>query len=250
MRSEARAPTVLLTRQEQDTILLRAALEAKGVDVLSLPCLRVEPVADSSELRQALRALEPGDWLVMTSRYAVDAVVRAVPANAIRARVAVAGPASAQRAREAGFVPWQPDQADAVGIARGLAPSGKVLWPRTDIADGALARDLRARGFEVLEVVAYRTLPGIDGDPTAVRRGLERSAIDAVAFFSPSAVDGLLTAVPAELVARTALVASGRTTAAHVRARLDRDPLVAEEISIAGMARVIERALEVAHAHA
>jgi uroporphyrinogen-III synthase len=243
MSSHLRGVTVLLTRQAPENSLLAEALARDGAETIALPCIRIEHLADSGELAAALRALGADDWLVLTSRYAVDAVLRAVRPDELRARIAVVGPATAHRCAESGLVTWRPSRPDGSRLARELPfDRGAVLHARADIADGALARELRTRGARVGEVVAYRTVIGAAGDVSDVRRRLESGAVAVVAFFSPSAVDGLLAAVSPHLVARTRIVAAGVATARRVLERLGQEAITAEDTRTANVAGAIERA--------
>ncbi len=70
-----------------------------------------------------------------------------------------------------------------MGAAGGVAV-GTVLFPRAESVVGHLARGLRAKGWTVDEVIAYRTVadePGPDAVAAAARA-------DAVVFTSPSTV--------------------------------------------------------------
>jgi len=89
----------------------------------------------------------------------------------------------------------------------------KVLMPRADIGREVIADDLRARGAEVTDVVAYRTIvaePEREGEPDVYHMLLERH-LDVVTFTSPSAVRHfvrVLGAEPAADLLRTTIVAS------------------------------------------
>ena len=76
----------------------------------------------------------------------------------------------------------------------------KVLLPRADIGREVVADELRKRGADVTEVVAYRTVavePERDGEPDIYRMLLERR-IDVVTFTSASAVRNFVRLLGAE----------------------------------------------------
>ena len=88
-----------------------------------------------------------------------------------------------------------------------------MLLPRSDIGREVISEELKKRGAEVTEVVAYRTV-AVDlereGGPDIYRMLLDRK-IDVVTFTSPSAVRNLVSLLGAEPAAdllRTTVVAS------------------------------------------
>jgi uroporphyrinogen-III synthase len=203
--------TVVLTRQSADNAELASRLRARGVRVVELPCVRVEALADARELAAELDALREEDWLVVTSRHGADAVARcAVP----RSLVAAIGDATAARLRAHGLaVAFQPSEASGAALARELpSPTGIVLLARSDRALPDLPAQLRERGASVREVVAYRTVVDARGDVAHVRTLLDGSEPVAVVFHSPSAVEGMVRAIEASLVARAAIHVVGQTT--------------------------------------
>ena len=75
-----------------------------------------------------------------------------------------------------------------------------MLLPRADIGREVVADELRRRGADVTEVIAYRTVivdPEREGEPDIYRMLLERR-IDVVTFTSPSAVRNLVRVLGAE----------------------------------------------------
>jgi uroporphyrinogen-III synthase len=124
------------------------------------------------------------DWICVTSSSAIAFLESALASNAAlaKASVAVVGERSAERLERIGLAPTLEPAASAhalsVAIAGHLKPHSRILWPRGDRSD-ELARELRARGCEVVDPIVYET------------RSLgERAApeSEAVFFASPSAV--------------------------------------------------------------
>jgi uroporphyrinogen-III synthase len=211
--------TVVLTREPADNAELASRLRARGVNVVELSCVRAEPLEDTRALAAELAALGEDDWLVVTSRHGADAVARcAVP----RSPVAAIGDATAARLRAHGWpVAFQPSEASGAALAGELPePTGVVLLARSDRALPDLQELLRDRGASVREVVAYRTVVGARGDVAQVRALLDASEPVAVVFHSPSAVEGMVGAIDAPLVARAAIQVVGQTTLRAARAAL------------------------------
>ena len=153
----------------------------------------------------------------------------------------LAGPEGSARARRRQAVRRRPGDGRAAGgyrlkvdltppeyraeaILRALSESGdvrgkRILLPHADIGRELLADELRKKGADVTEVVAYRTV-AVDaereGEPDVYRMLLERS-IDVVTFTSASAVRNFVRIVGAEpaadLLATTVVACIGPVTA-------------------------------------
>lgn len=236
MSSELAGRTVILTREAPDNAALAARLRRESAEVVELPCVRIEALADTRPLCDAIAALRDEDWLVLTSRHGADAVARCGPA---RAAVAVIGHATAERWRAHGLrVDFEPTVATGERLARELpARGGIALLARSDRALPDLPRILRGRGFVVREVVAYRTVAAAQGDIGRVRALLAAHERPIVMFHSPSAVAGLLAAIDVLLVARASIRVSGRSTLRAVQDALGVDAdvsLIEEEAAYVG----------------
>jgi len=79
-----------------------------------------------------------------------------------------------------------------------VGPGDRVLLLRGDLADHELPDALRARGAEVDDVVAYRTVEAPDSSRRLLRRAIEAGRVDAVLFTSGSTVRGLVALAAAE----------------------------------------------------
>jgi uroporphyrinogen-III synthase len=109
--------------------------------------------------------------------------------------------------------------ARALIAARAVAGQ-RVLVPRAQDGRTDALELLRAAGAEVVEVIAYRTVPTAADDPAVVRGAelLRRGEATVCAMFAPSQVTALAAIVgPLDVVA-TAFCAIGETTAAALRA--------------------------------
>ncbi len=214
---------VILTRPSGENAGLAAALRSRGHEVIELPCIATWPLEDDRELREALRALTPGDRLVVTSRAGAVAVVGA--AAEISAPVATVGARAARTLRAAGV---RVDRVAATGRQLGAEleiPPGLVLLARSDRALPDLPALLVARGARIRLVIAYRTVASQDGDAERACALLKGGAALVVA--SPSAVDALVDRLGAGAVSRARLIATGPTTAARLQERIGRPATVA-----------------------
>ena len=140
-------------------------------------------------------------------------------------RLCTVGPSTASRLQRYGIrVDLTPAEFRADALTEALKASGslkgqRILMPRADIARDRLAEELREAGAEVVDVVAYRTIPG---ERRARRRYdiyrmlLDRQ-IDAVTFASASAVRNFVAMLgqeqAADLLHSTVVASIGPVTA-------------------------------------
>ncbi len=221
--------TVVVTRSRDQTPRLSAALAASGATVVELHAIEIVDAADGGAALVAAAAdLVHGryGWVAVTSQNAVQRLVDALAALGDRpvphsVRFAAVGSATAGALREAGIEPAVvPPEAvsDALVEAFGAPPDGSgpsrtVLFPRAERVRGALAEGLRAKGWEVDEVVAYRTVAG-SPEPDAVATA---HRVDAVAFTSSSTVERTVELLGRDGVPPT-VVSIGPVTSATARA--------------------------------
>lgn len=191
-------------------------LTDRGARPTVVPVIEFAPPDDVRPVDEALRRLAQGryDWLTVTSATTVLAlssraavVAGGTPPEALaavvdRTPVAAVGPATGRALERAGVVPTLTPTGER--SARGLAaelpapsgPPGRVLVPQSDLADATLADGLRAKGWGVDVVVAYRTVTGaVPGHE--VREDVRAGWFDAVLLSSGSTVTGLLELVGA-----------------------------------------------------
>jgi Uroporphyrinogen-III synthase len=107
---------------------------------------------------------------------------------------------------------------DGIAAEIPLERGDRILLARTDIADGRLPDQLRARGAVVDDVVAYRTVeaPGASREPLA--EAFATGPFDALVFTSGSTIRGLLASLAPQqrrMALRSVACCIGPTTA-HV----------------------------------
>jgi uroporphyrinogen-III synthase len=251
---------VLVPRATDGPDPLAIALTAAGAEPVTVPLIQTVPPEDPTELDDVLLLLGIGyyGWLAVTSGAAVPVLVdRAQKTGATLAslvegmRVAAVGLATARALRDAGVhVDLMPHRASSVAellaawSALPTPPDGapadtRVLVPHGDLAAATLSEGLRARGWTVEEVVAYRTVPGprpdegtradwSDGRIGAVVLTSGSSARNLAELLGPPAPGTLVvclgpsTATVAErLGLRVAAVAAQQTPAGLVAALID-----------------------------
>ena len=116
-------------------------------------------------------------------------------------RLCTVGPATAERLATYGLtVDLVPEEHRADGVVTALTSrealaERRILLPRGDLARDTLPTRLREAGAEVVDVVAYRTVPAGDDPDTGpdVFKVLLEQEIDVVTFTSASSVRNLVT---------------------------------------------------------
>ncbi len=218
--------TVVVTRSGRRADGLLDALARAGAHALELPLTeQVDPADGGAALRAAAATVHDDTWVVFTSINAVDRFMAELrDARALAPTlVAAVGPATADALRHAGVEPdLVPDAHSAGGLVDSFpSPSGAthaVLFPSADIAPETIDIGLRAKGWSVRRVEAYRTVACDAPEPELLERV---AAADALTFTATSSVDAFLalrTPEGAPVAAPAHIVCIGPTTAAAARA--------------------------------
>jgi hydroxymethylbilane synthase len=219
-------PTVIVTRARERAAATVLALVDRGFAPLVVSAIRTDPRLDAASASELLDRLETADWVVVTSRTTVDALVRAAAACGRRldghgARWAAIGPATERALAAARIaVDFRPDEATAVRVAETLPVRAgtRVALPGGDLADPGPATTLARRGATVEASVVYGTTVAPDGVAAVLAMHLRTAPPPvAVVVASPSAVRGWLALAEAADVLAVArsipLVPIGPTTA-------------------------------------
>jgi len=248
--------TVVVTRASEQARDLLDRLVASGAEVVAAPTIEIlDPVDGGAELVEVLAGPVSYDWLVVTSPNGAERVLDALGHAGGNAhtggdghtgslgagvRVAAIGPGTAEVLARAGLsVDLQPERyvAESLLEAFGDPPpgGGRVLLARAAVARDVLPDGLRARGWTVDVVDAYRTVGARYDDDTRARVG----AADAITFTSSSTVRNFVDAMggsgPALAHVPPIVVCIGPVTAATAEELGFRVTAVAEEHTIDGL---------------
>lgn len=195
--------TVVITRAKAQSATLHAALVARGATVVEVAVMTIDAPADGgTALRDAVAHLGRYDWIVLTSPNGVDAFMAAVRAvrgaidghGAVDVPVAVVGSGTAARLSTFGLLASLiPDRFVAEGLVDAFPdafPSApgrarRVLVAQAEAARDVVAEGLRAKGWLVDAVVAYRSVAA-PVTPESIARARDA---DAIAFTSASTVE-------------------------------------------------------------
>lgn len=225
-------PRVLLVRADGGTDRDAELLQQAGVSYLADPYLTIRTSSDALACPRAVEALAgiavTANWLIVTSRNAVESLSELSSADALRQalvdgqlrglRVAAVGEVTAEAAVAAGARDVEvPEVSTAAGLAAHLLAThlpGRCVLPRGNIAMKGLAESLRAADWEVTDPIVYET--HIVEDRPVSADAAARGEFAAVVLRSPSAARALAHFIP-QLPASTVVVCGGPTTAAEAQ---------------------------------
>jgi uroporphyrinogen III methyltransferase/synthase len=248
---------VLVTRPREQAGELVDLLETLGAEAIEASLIRIVPPEDFAALDHACQTVANFDWIVFSSVNSVDAFMARLREAALDLRalngvkVCAVGTATSSRLASAGFrVDLVPKEFNAEAVVHALTASAnpvglKVLFPRADIGREVVPEELRKRGAEVTEVIAYRTVasdPERDGEPDIYRMLLDHR-IDVVTFASPSAVRNFVKAFgdeqSADLLRATVVACIGPVTAEAAAQHNITATVIPKEYTSPALARAI-----------
>lgn len=233
------ALTVVVTRAKDRAVALVAALEEAGAAVFELPVVVTgAPVDGGAALRAALSRRQDLAWTVFTSPVAVQRTLAELRDARDLAGIALAavGPSTAEALAAHGLVAdLVAEPADAEGLVAAMPQASgsamRVLYPCSESARAVVGPGLAAKGWDVEQVVAYRTVP-ID---SAGEDDLESaSRADVVTFTSPSTVSGFVGLMAGRHLPGVVACTGPVTAEAAVRAGLSVD-VVADQPGVGGL---------------
>ena len=231
---------VLITRARHQAAELAAAFAEAGAEVEVLPLLEVVAPEDPEPLRRATADVTSYDWLVFTSRNAVDAFLPRVESTwPGGVRVAVIGRATERAALRAGLAPaLVARRSVAEGLVEELGPhlasGARILVPQAADARPAVVDGLRALGARVTAVEAYRKVRPSEA-AERFRELVADGPLGWIAFTSPRFVRELVGLVGDDWARRRGAlraISIGPTTTAELIAQgVDADRHIAEAAS-------------------
>ncbi len=191
---------ILVTRARSQASALSQQLSALGAEVIEVPLATISGPVSVAELDQLCASSAP-DWLAFTSANAVEhwwTRLRALGRDGrslAGCQVAVVGEGTAAALRERGLHPdLIADPAQAASLAQQLLTAGPerahIALPQADNARPILADTLRAGGWHVTTVVAYRAVPIAEPDLS------ECVQLHAATFASAATAERLVAALP------------------------------------------------------
>lgn len=205
---------IVITRAADQSDTFAAKLQTLGAVPLAYPCIAIMPVMPPEGVLTAAY-----DWLILTSvntaRFLADVPLTVGAVAAVGTQTAAA--CEQYLGRKVDAIPsafYASYLPDALPDLTGK----RVLLPQSELADEALAENLRARGAVVTVVTLYRNVIGSGGvDLPAL---LAAGTVDCVTFTSASTVNNCLVRLgdAATLLQKTPIACIGDQTAKAAKA--------------------------------
>ncbi len=192
---------VLVTRPKHQAKEVIAKLRKSGAKVIHIPLIEIaEPSDKFRSLDRAISHIERYDWLIFTSRNAVERFFNRLPLPwrervAMRGNFAAVGPATAAALKERGIkkviVPRKNNySADGlVAVLKRYSFKGKrVFFPCAKKAKDILPAWFKKQGARLDKVEAYRTVIPRNTDVKRLKGLISEGKVDEVLFYSDSAI--------------------------------------------------------------
>ncbi|MEZ2121753.1 MULTISPECIES: uroporphyrinogen-III synthase [unclassified Corynebacterium] len=244
---------VLVPRAKEQAAAMSTRLATHGAIPQEVPTISVEPPRNPAQMERAVKGIVEGryQWIILTSVNAVKALWSKMTEFGLDARsfagirIAAVGHKTAAAIRDLGITPEltpRVNNQNAAGLVEvfpdydsDLDPVGRVLLPRADIATETLVEGLVDLGWEVDDIVAYRTVRA--APPSAeIREMIKSGGFDAVCFTSSSTVRNLV-GIAGKPHQRTIIACIGpmaAATATELGLRVDVQP------EVAGVAELVD----------
>ncbi|KAG8494169.1 hypothetical protein CXB51_011818 [Gossypium anomalum] len=219
-------PKVVVTRERGKNTKLIDALAEHGINCLELPLIQHSQGPDSDRLASVLSAETAFDWIVITSPEAGSVFLEAWKAAGkpnVRIGVVGAGTASIfenlkQSSKQSLHVAFAPSKATGKVLASELPMDGNkkctVLYPASVKASNEIEEGLSHRGFQVLRLNTYTTVPVDDVDHIVLEKA---QSAPVVAVASPSAVRSWVNLISEPDSWSNAVACIGETTASAAK---------------------------------
>lgn len=211
---------VVLTREAGKNGKLMKILESRGISCIEMPLVETAAGPDADHLPEVLaREGDTFDWICITSPEAATVFTKGwIQAGRPKVHIAVVGEGTARVLRATGDALLTPSFIPSVANAEHFGPelplrengTNRVLYPASNKASSALQEGLQARGFDVVRLNTYDTIPVKVLEPEVLQRA---QMADVIAIASPSAVKAWVGFAGIEVARRQAVACIGSTSA-------------------------------------
>lgn len=243
---------ILITRAEDASREVSALLEKHGALATILPAVRFADPDSWEACDAAIVRLRKYHGIIFTSATAVDFFLNrldAVNADAktiLDSRLLYAvGDRTANTLVSRHLVPAGVGSGgtaeELAGIITGDLTGRHFLFPRSNIARDVIPRLLRERNAVVDDVIVYKTIAPAPKELDPLRSALKNGEVDAVLFYSPSAIINSVQMLGSGAFDTTTVAVVGPTTAEAARSLGLRVSVIAARPSTADLIDALER---------
>ncbi|MCM3704461.1 MULTISPECIES: uroporphyrinogen-III synthase [Cytobacillus] len=189
---------VLVPRGKKQAQSFSALIRSYGGMPVEIPLIAFEPLWNKA-LVQAHKEIHTYDWVIFTSKTAVDAFFDNFSLSSSFPKIAVIGENTKKFLVDKGLkVDFVPGEYVAEGFVEDFLPlveeGMKILIPKGNLARGYIAASLSEKGARVDEIIVYKTVfprKSIN----LLKDQLSGKGLDILPFTSPSTVDHFMEAV-------------------------------------------------------
>lgn len=186
---------VLVPRGKQQAKSLSQLIEKEGGIPVEIPLIAFRHVSLDPELRAVLKNLTDYEWIIFTSKVAVETFLAFMEEEQITTlpKIAVIGKKTEQVLRKKQLTPvFLPSEFVAetfvTEFLRVVKKGTKILLPKGNLARDYIAESLRMSGVIVDEAVIYENyFP--DDSRDKLKKMIEKDELDLLLFTSSSTVD-------------------------------------------------------------
>lgn len=220
---------VLVPRTKGLSGAMERRLEQHGAIPVQVPTISVEPPRNPQPMERAIQGLVDGryQWIIFNSANAVRAVTERLAGFGLDSRafsglrIAAVGVHTVEALRSWGITPDLIPEGEQRSEALAaefpvfddmLDPINRIFIPRADIAVDALVNSMNELGWDVEDVVAYRTVRAAP-PPAEIRESIKAGRFDAAVFSSASTVRNMV-GIAGKPHADTIIAAIGPATVA------------------------------------
>lgn len=202
---------ILITRPFEQSASLKDSLYCLGANVINLPAIKIEPLADYETVDKEILNINNYDWLIFTSVNGVKSFFSRLSKLNLDARhfshlkIAAIGNITARQLLDFGIkADFIPLKYTSEMVVQGLKELNQIdnkrfLLARSNIARIELARDLANNGAIVNDLVTYNI---IQENLTSFEHVdlFQNTPIDLITFTSPSTVESLKEQLPENII--------------------------------------------------
>ena len=256
--------TVLITRERDQASFLKNRLASLGAEVLVCPTIAIHQPDDWSPVDNAIKGLEQWKWIIFLSPNGVRGFftrfrslgrdLRDLHAQ----KIFSLGPQTTKALSDWGITPdLVSGESHGEGVIRSmknvLLKGEKVLLVRGDRGDKSIPEGLLRSGAEVSVISCYsnrlpKLLPHVED---RISSRILEGTIDAMVFYSPSAVSNLLSLFPrlADSIRSLPACAIGPTTQKALESEQFSRIHVSGDTSVEAMVQTIGQSLNIKQHH-
>lgn len=190
---------VAVTRSEHQASGLEYKLRSIGANVAVYPTIGIELNQDPRAFSNLLATHGSFDWVLLTSVNAVRWLSQQTDCKAVaQSKIGAIGPATESALKDIGLhVDLVPSEFVTAAFIKAFADrlhgsmkGVKVFLPRGNMAKPDLPDALRSYGCTVVELIAYRNVPGSGVEPLV--QAIAAGEVDVLTFASSSSVKNFI----------------------------------------------------------